>query len=95
MPATPTVSHDAAAGQFAVDTGSGIAVLKYVRRGDVLDLLHTTVPQAAEGRGVGAALARAALEHARQEGLKVIPTCPFVHSYLRKHKEFADLVAAV
>ena len=93
MAATPTVTHNAAAGQFEAHTGHGVAILKYVRRGNVLDLVHTGVPREEQRRGIGAALARAALEHARRDGVRVIPSCPFVRSYLTKHKEFADLVA--
>jgi len=88
----PTITNNTAAGQFEAVTSAGLARLKYVRRDNALDLLHTEVPPAAEGQGIGAALAAAALQHARQEGLKVIPSCPFVRSYLRRHKEFADLV---
>ena len=94
MPATPTVTNNAAAGQFEARTEHGTAILKYLPRGDVLDLVHTEVPPDAEGQGVGTALVQAALEHARDEGLKVIPSCPFVRSYLREHPDFADLVAA-
>ena len=68
-------------------------MLRYVQRCDVIDLMHTVVPQAAEGNGVGSALAHAALEHARAKGLKVVPSCPFVHRYVTKHREFADLLA--
>jgi predicted GNAT family acetyltransferase len=93
MSAAPNVTNNAAAGRFEANTEWGMALLKYVRRGDALDLVHTEVPQPAEGKGIGAALARAALEHARREGLKVIPSCPFVLGYLKKHQEFADLVA--
>jgi uncharacterized protein len=88
-----TVTNNTAANQFEIDTGHGIARLKYVQRGEVLDLVHTDVPREAAGHGVGAALARAALEHARRDGLQVIATCPFVSSYLEKHREFRDLLA--
>ena len=91
---TVTVTHNAAASQFETPTEHGPAVLKYVRRGNVLDLAHTRVPEEVEGQGMGAALARAALDYARSEGLKVVPSCPFVHAYLRKHREFANLVEA-
>ena len=94
MAALPTVIHNAAAGQFEARTEHGLALLKYVPRGDALDLVHTEVPPAAEGQGIGGALARAALEHARSSGVKVIPSCPFVLGYLKKHKEFANLVTA-
>jgi uncharacterized protein len=88
----PTVINNTAAGRFEIPTDAGTAVLTYAQRGDVLELTHTRVPAQAEGRGYGAALAKAALEHARAKGLKVIPTCPFVSTYLRRHKEYADLV---
>jgi hypothetical protein len=94
MAESPTVVHHQAAGQFEIRADAGIAVLSYVQRGDTLDLMHTRVPRELEGQGYGAALAKAALDYARAAGLKVIPTCPFVGAYLRRHKDYADLVQA-
>ena len=93
MASTPNVTHNAAAGQFEAHTEHGTALLKYAYRGDAMDLAHTTVPEEAEGQGIGAALAKAALDHARREGVKVIPSCPFVASYVKRHQDYADLVA--
>lgn len=93
MSDAPVVTNNVAAHQFEVATPYGIALLKYTARGDSLDLVHTVVPREAEGQGIGAALARTALEYARANGLTVVPTCPFVGGFLRRHKEFADLVA--
>jgi uncharacterized protein len=92
MATGPSITNNTAENRFEAVTDHGMATLRYFLRGDVLDLAHTTVPQAAEGQGIGSALAHAALEHARANGLKVIPSCPFVHSYLKQHKEYADLV---
>ena len=92
MAQSPSVVHNAAAGQFEIRAEKGSAVLAYVQRGDTLDLLHTRVPGELEGQGYGGALAKAALDYARANGFKVIPTCPFVNAYLRRHKEYADLV---
>jgi predicted GNAT family acetyltransferase len=92
MASLPTISHNAAAHRFEAATDHGVATLRYFERGGVLDLAHTAVPQEAEGQGLGGALAQAALEYARDNGRKVIPSCPFVHSYLQKHKEYADVV---
>jgi predicted GNAT family acetyltransferase len=64
-----------------------------MHRGHDLDLVHTEVPRALEGRGYASALATAALEHARHEGVKVIPSCPYVKAFLQRHPEYADLVA--
>jgi uncharacterized protein len=55
-------------------------------------LPHTVVPAAFEGRGVGSQLARAALGYAREQGLAVIPLCPFIAAYIQKHPEYQDLV---
>ena len=92
MPAASAVTHNSAAGQFEARTEHGTALLKYVPRGTVLDLVHTEVPPAVEGQGIGMSLARAALEHARSQKVQVIPSCPFVKAYIGKHPEYADLV---
>jgi len=51
------------------------------------------VPKALEGRGIGSALARGLLDLARAQKLKVKPLCPFVAGYIKKHPEYADLLA--
>ena len=52
---------------------------------------HTEVEPAFEGKGVGAALARAALDDARERNLTVIATCPFVAGWMRRHPEYHDV----
>ncbi len=53
---------------------------------------HTEVPESLSGRGVGTALVKTALDHARSLGVNVIPRCPFVAAYLRRHPAEQDLV---
>jgi predicted GNAT family acetyltransferase len=93
MPDTPSVSHNPAAGQFEIRTEHGTALLRYAHEGPNIDLLHTEVPDDLEGQGNGAALAKAALAYAKDSGLKVIPSCPFVSTYIRRHPEYQPLVA--
>jgi hypothetical protein len=93
MPDIPEVTNNPAASRFEIGTDEGIAILTYKLRGADLDLMHTEVPHALEGHGYAAALATAALSFARREGMKVIPTCPYVKAYLARHPEYADLVA--
>jgi len=50
------------------------------------------VPKKLEGRGVGSKLIRAALDSARDRGLKVIPICPFVKAFIVRHPEYQALV---
>lgn len=67
----------------------------YRSRPGVIALIHTEVDDAHEGAGVGSALARKALEDARRRGLEVLPFCPFVNSYIARHREYVDLVPEV
>ncbi len=66
--------------------------LDYRLRGGQIVLAHTDVDPELEGKGVGSALARFALEDARSRDLGVVPRCPFVLAYLKRHPEFEDLV---
>jgi predicted GNAT family acetyltransferase len=88
----PEVTHNAAAGRFELHVGDAIAVLEYDLDGDRIAMYHTGVPRELEGRGYGAQLARAALEHAKAEKLRVIPQCSFVAAYISRHAEYSSLV---
>lgn len=69
-----------------------LAYLEYRREPGLLDIVHTEVPGEMKGRGVGGTLAEAALLYAREKGLRVVPHCPFVAAYIRRHPEYRDLV---
>ncbi|WP_210439376.1 GNAT family N-acetyltransferase [Nocardioides xinjiangensis] len=70
-----------------------VGLLAYRLEGDVIDLAHTEVPEAFSGEGHAATLASSALDDARARGLRVVPSCTYVASYVEKHPEYADLVA--
>ena len=81
-----TVQHDPARSRFVVALPDGDAELVYhMCADDVIDLQHTEVPASGKGKGVGDALVRAALAHAREGALRVIATCPYVQAWLRRH----------
>src|SRR5436309_4836793 len=61
-------------------------------RPGVVELIHTEIDPAFEGRGLGTRLIAGALDDIRARGLELIPTCPFVRAYLRRHPEQRDLV---
>jgi predicted GNAT family acetyltransferase len=69
------------------------AAAHYRLRDGTIVFTHTEVPPALEGHGVGSALARFALDDARRRGLAVVPRCPFVAAFIRRHPEYRDLVA--
>ena len=90
---TPTVTDVPERGRFeiAVD-GVAAGFAEYRRRPGVILFLHTEIDPAHEGAGLGTALVRAALESARAQGLAVLPVCPFVRSFVGRHREYLDLV---
>lgn len=61
---------------------------------DAILFSHTEVLPAHEGKGVGSALAKHVLDDARARQLHVIPVCQFIAGYIRKHRDYADLVRA-
>jgi len=72
-------------GRFSIRVGGAEAFLVYERREDILDVLHTYTPPALRGGNLAAELTRAALDHARAEGLRVVPTCSYTRRYLARH----------
>lgn len=87
------VEDNPAAQRFEARVEGHLAVIQYRLEGPNIVFIHTEVPEALEGKGVGSALVRTALESARERQLGVIPLCPFVAGYIRRHqKEYLDLV---
>ena len=88
---TPNVVRNDAQNRFEIREGDQIAQLAYDVSGGEIALVHTEVPPSLEGDGYGSALAKAALDYARAQHLRVVPSCPFVAGYIRRHPEYADL----
>jgi predicted GNAT family acetyltransferase len=88
------VVHNADAHRFEVILDGELARIDYRLDSDVMRLVHTEVPAVHEGKGVAGALVRAALVHARARGLRVLPACSYVRSYMQHHPETLDLLPA-
>lgn len=78
--------------ELVVD-GELVGELVYRLRDQTITLLHTGVSPSVEGKGLGSRLVAGALEDVRARGLRVVPVCPFVSAYVRRHPEYSDLVA--
>lgn len=87
------VKNNEAARRFEAEVGGELAVAEYQRRDDNIIFTHTEVPEELEGQGVGGQLVRAALDHAREAGLHVVPACAFVAAYIDRHPEYQSLLA--
>ena len=69
-----------------------VGELIYRARDDVVTLIHTEIAPQFEGHGLGDQLVTYALDDIRARGLEIVPVCPFVGAYLRRHTEYEDLV---
>ena len=54
---------------------------------DEIVFTHTEVDKAYEGKGLGSKLAAGALQAAKDRDLRVVPQCPFIAAYLKRHPE--------
>jgi predicted GNAT family acetyltransferase len=80
------VVHNPEAGRFEVHLDGHLAFLQYDRTGKEVTIVHTEVPKALGGRGLGTLLAKAATDWGRsQSGVQLVVLCPFVREYMRKH----------
>lgn len=79
--------------RFELLVDGKLAGLEDYELGDgVISYVHTEVADAYEGRGLGSKIARAILDSARERGLSVIPRCPYIAGWIKKHPDDADLV---
>jgi predicted GNAT family acetyltransferase len=79
------VVDDVAGQQFALSMDGSTATLEYKLHGDRLHLVHTEVPEALRGHGVGGLLVEAAVAKARDEHLTIVPWCPYARDWLEQH----------
>ena len=88
------VVDNADAGRFELKSGDEVlGYTDYSVADGVMTLPHTVVDEAYSGQGHAGTIVSAALDSARERGLKVRPVCSYVASYIKKHPEYADLVA--
>ena len=88
-----TITNNPAAHRYeATIAGELAGYCEYNLLSEAIMFTHTEVLEAFEGKGVGSALARHVLDEARTDGKHVIPVCQFIAGYIRKHRDYADLV---
>lgn len=86
------ITHNQAANRFETTIEGHTGFISYQDQDDRIVYDHTIVPSELGGKGVGSALVKHALDYARSEGKKVVPTCSYVASYITKHAEYQDLL---
>jgi hypothetical protein len=91
----PAVTDNPAASRYELHVGTelaGIVTYQLRNHGTVISLLHTEVEPAFQGAHLATHLAQFILDDARKRGLAVLPFCPYINSWIKKHPEYTDLV---
>jgi len=86
------VTHEKDNERFVVYIEGNEVYVEYTMAENVINLYHTFTDPALRGKGLAAQVVRAALEFAKKNNLKVIPTCSYVQAFIAKNDEYKELV---
>ena len=78
--------------QYEFRIGDYLAKIEYKKDDNRIFLTHTEVPPELGGQGIGTELVKQVLEDIKDRGLRLVPLCPFVIAYIKRHPEWMELV---
>ncbi len=79
--------------RFEAEVENSLALIEYIRAEDKMYLTHTEVPTELEGKGIASSMAKQVLQQIKDEHLKLVPLCPFIASYIKRHPEWKEILA--
>lgn len=86
------LSDNKAEKRYEMPVDGFVGIIEYIKTKDEVYLTHTEVPTQLEGKGIGSEMVKQALEDIERQGLRLVPLCPFVATYLRRHPEWRRIV---
>lgn len=92
MPDTVPVTDNTARSRFEYDVDGRIVFANYRRDGDTVLIPHVEAPPSLRGTGAADRLMRGIMELARRDGLRIVPICSYAAAWMRRHREYADVV---
>ncbi|GMU94799.1 MULTISPECIES: GNAT family N-acetyltransferase [Ignavibacterium] len=85
------VIHDKNNSRFVIRIDGEESFVEYSLYENVMELYHTYTPPQLRGKGLAEKVVRTALEYAKQNNLKVVPSCSYVAVFLQRHPEYSEL----
>lgn len=80
--------------RFELHTGGKLSIVVFSQLDDhTLALTHTEVASDLEGQGVGSNLVKQVLDYVEAHKLKIVPLCPFVATYIKRHPDWQRVVS--
>lgn len=87
------IQHNPDRNRFETTVDGHECVLDYSLAENVISMTRVYVPPPVEGQGIAGAITRHALDYSREQDWKVIPRCPYVAAWIKRHPEYQDLIA--
>ncbi|MFD4971323.1 GNAT family N-acetyltransferase [Streptomyces sp. NPDC058424] len=92
----PTVQRADAKHRYEILVdGKRAGLTAYRDRGEQRVFYHTEIDDAFAGQGLASRLVQEALTDVRESGKRIVPVCPYVAKFLKRHEEFADITDPV
>lgn len=89
-----TVRNNPEASRYeALLNGEVVGLADYRLSGQTMEITRTETDAGHQGQGIAGQVVRTALDDAREKGLSVIPTCPYVENWISEHPDYQDLLA--
>ena len=84
--------HNEDGNQYEFHIEGRVAKIEYILKQPKIYLTHTEVPSSLEKQGIGSQLVLKVLEELKMKELAIVPLCPFVADYIKKHPEWIEIV---
>ena len=89
----PEVIHEKENERFIIYSEGKESFIEYRINDDEINLYHTYTDPGLRGKGLAALVVRAAFEYAKENNLKVVPTCSYVQAFIKRNDEYSELIA--
>ncbi len=86
------IKQDAVQNKFSAIVDGYESIVEYTLKDNVIDLYRTFTPHELRGKGIAGKMVKYALEYAKENNLKVIPSCSYVSGYIERHDNFKELL---
>jgi predicted GNAT family acetyltransferase len=87
------VKHEKENERFVAEIEGHKAYLSYNVFDDKIDLSYAYTPPELRGKGIAKIVVEYACNYAKENNLKVIPTCSYVHAFVERNDKYKDLLA--
>ncbi|MDR6968098.1 putative GNAT family acetyltransferase [Flavobacterium arsenatis] len=79
--------------RFEIDINGKYAFINYGEFGNQIALVHTETDSELAGEGAASAVVEKTLQYLEANAISLLPFCPYVFAYIKKHPEWKRIVS--